>query len=88
MCVYANKGDLLSALSSHNDHFLRTLIDEKLQSINVPIKDLRRQVSFDTEECCRRETAATGKSVSVDQSHKQRSKLNYLGGYGLRPSVA
>ncbi|GHD32080.1 Fis family transcriptional regulator [Parahalioglobus pacificus] len=55
VCVFANKIDLLSALSSHKDHFLRSLIDEKLRGVNVPIKDLSRQVSFDSEECCQKE---------------------------------
>ncbi|WP_372743413.1 Fis family transcriptional regulator [Neptunomonas sp.] len=50
VCVFATKSDLSSALSTHHDDFLRTLITNKLSAANIQCKDSRQYVRFDSEE--------------------------------------
>ncbi|QFU77065.1 Fis family transcriptional regulator [Halioglobus maricola] len=52
VCVFDKQSDLSLALVNHHDEFIRSLIGEKLRALGVQIKDIGRQVSFDTEEDC------------------------------------
>ncbi len=49
VCVFETSHCLATALSTHKDDFLRSLIREKLSAVNIPIKDIKRQVVFCTE---------------------------------------
>ncbi|MFT5709574.1 MAG: hypothetical protein ACI8QT_000260 [Halioglobus sp.] len=53
VCIY----DTNKQLQKTDVNGLRILINEKLSSIDIDIKDLRRQVNFDTEENCTNENA-------------------------------
>jgi len=52
VCVFATKDDLNQVLLAKQDDFLRSVIREKLSAVNIPIKDIARQVRFDSEEAC------------------------------------
>ncbi|AOE50370.1 hypothetical protein [Kangiella sediminilitoris] len=54
VCIFDNDQSLSKAIQEHQDSFLRSLITEKLQAINVPVKNSRKQITFDTEEACDR----------------------------------
>ena len=51
VCVF----DTNEQLAKANDEALRTIIQQKLASIDISLKDIRQHVSFDTEENCERE---------------------------------
>ncbi len=51
VCVYDTDVNLANA----NLDRMRSLIKDKLNSISINIKDIRQQVSFDTEEKCKAE---------------------------------
>ena len=51
VCVF----DTNEQLSKANDEELRAIINDKLASIDIKIKDIRQHVSFDTEENCEKE---------------------------------
>ena len=51
VCVF----DTNEQLSKANDEGLRVIIKDKLASIDINIKDIRQNVSFDTEENCKKE---------------------------------
>ena len=48
VCIY----DTNQQLANTNVNGLRVLIKEKLISIDIHIKDLHKQINFDTEEDC------------------------------------
>lgn len=50
VCVFGTKHDLSSALSTHHDDFLRTLIASKLSAANIHCKNSQQYVRFDSEE--------------------------------------
>lgn len=52
ICIFDTNSELASALLAKQDDFLRSVIREKLSAVGIPIKDMVRQVSFDTEEAC------------------------------------
>lgn len=52
VCIFDTNSELASAFLAKQDDFLRSLIREKLSAVGIPIKDMARQVSFDTEEAC------------------------------------
>lgn len=52
ICIFDTNSELASALLAKQDDFLRSLIREKLSAVGISIKDMVRQVSFDTEEAC------------------------------------
>lgn len=52
ICIFDTKSELASALLAQQDDFLRSVIREKLSAADISIKDMARQVSFDTEEAC------------------------------------
>ena len=52
VCIFDTNSELASALLAKQDDFLRSLIREKLSAVGISIKDMVRQVSFDTEEAC------------------------------------
>ena len=51
VCIF----DTNEKLSKANDEGLRVIIKDKLASIDINIKDIRKNVSFDTEENCEKE---------------------------------
>ena len=51
VCVF----DTNEELSMANDEGLCVIIKDKLASIDINIKDIRQNVSFDTEENCKKE---------------------------------
>ncbi|OUS13153.1 hypothetical protein A9Q89_03955 [Gammaproteobacteria bacterium 53_120_T64] len=51
-CIFATQSELSDALLAKQDDFLRSLIGEKLRAVGIPLKDIARQVRFDTEEAC------------------------------------
>ena len=51
VCVF----DTNEQLSKANEEGLRVIIKNKLASIDINIKDIRKNVSFDTEESCEKE---------------------------------
>lgn len=51
VCVF----DTNEQLSKANHEGLRVIIKDKLASIDINIKDIRQNVSFDTEENCEKE---------------------------------
>ncbi|MEH6591665.1 MAG: Fis family transcriptional regulator [Halioglobus sp.] len=55
VCVFDTNDDLSSALKARQDDYMRNLIKEKLGAANIYIKDIRRHVSFDTEEACKKD---------------------------------
>jgi hypothetical protein len=50
VCVFGTKDELTSALCTHYDDFLRTLITNKLLAVNIQCKDSQQFVHFDSEE--------------------------------------
>ncbi len=52
VCIFATNTDLANVLLAKQDDFLRSVIREKLSTVGIPIKDIARQVCFDTEEAC------------------------------------
>ena len=55
VCIFDTNNDLSNVLSTHKDDYLHKLIKEKLSAVGIHIKNIRRQVSFDTEEACKNE---------------------------------
>ena len=55
VCVFDTNDELSGALATHQDDYLRCLIREKLSAAAISVKDMQRQVSFDTEEACANE---------------------------------
>lgn len=51
LCVFDTNDQLLRA----NDDGLRKIIKDKLASIGIDIKDIRRHVRFDTKQNCEKE---------------------------------
>ena len=52
VCVFETNDELSDALATDQDDYLRRLIGEKLSAAAISVKDMQRQVSFDTEEAC------------------------------------
>lgn len=52
ICIFDTEQSLSTAIQEHQDSFIRSLISEKLNTINVPLKNTRGQITFDTEEAC------------------------------------
>ena len=52
VCVF----DTNEQLAKANAEGLRAIIKDKLASIDIKIKDIRKSVSFDTEENCTKES--------------------------------
>ena len=51
-CIFDADEALARANASDQDNDLRRLIKQKLAAVNIKIKDLNRQVSFDSQEAC------------------------------------
>ncbi|NRA72667.1 MAG: Fis family transcriptional regulator [Gammaproteobacteria bacterium] len=52
VCVFDTKQDLNNALTNQDDDYLYRLIKDKLATANIKIKDIKRIVSFDSEQAC------------------------------------
>lgn len=55
VCVFDTNEDLSIALKTRQDDYLRNLIKEKLGAASIDIRDIKRHVSFDTEEACKKD---------------------------------
>ena len=55
VCVFDTDEALSNVLNSRQEEYLHQLIKATLSAANIPIKDIRKQVSFDTEEACQNE---------------------------------
>lgn len=49
-CVFDTQTALSKLLSSGKEEYLYLLIEDKLGMVNIPINNIRKQVSFDTKE--------------------------------------
>ncbi len=52
VCIFDTKSELASALLAQQDDFLRSVIREKLSAVGISMKDMSRQICFDSEEAC------------------------------------
>ncbi|AKE52540.1 hypothetical protein [Kangiella geojedonensis] len=55
VCIFDTEDSLSKALQEHQDSFIGSVISDKLQSINVPLKNHAKQINFDSEEACEKE---------------------------------
>ena len=55
VCIFDTNDDLSNLLNTHKDDYLYKLIEEKLNTVSIHIKDIKQQVYFDTEEACKNE---------------------------------
>lgn len=55
VCIFDTDKDLSNLRTSCGDDYLRKLIKERLAAVGIPIKDIQRQLSFDTEEACKKQ---------------------------------
>lgn len=61
ICIFSEDQQLTSALQSGQHKDLRSSISKALHSIDIPIQDIRKVVSFDTEQACDREHSGNWK---------------------------
>jgi hypothetical protein len=52
ICVFDNDNNLSRLVSSHQEDYLRRLIDQKLAAAGIRISDIRQHVIFDSEQAC------------------------------------
>ena len=52
LCVFNTEDDLISAQENSLDQSIMCLISKKLNTLNIPIKDIQQHVRFDTQEAC------------------------------------
>lgn len=52
ICIFDTNSNLAAARASGDDIRLRNLINDKLLSASIKLKDMTQQVNFDTEESC------------------------------------
>lgn len=52
VCIFETREDLSKLLRSEKHDYLLSLIKSELKSVNIQLNDLKKQVSFDTEEAC------------------------------------
>ncbi|MFT4520307.1 MAG: hypothetical protein ACI9JM_002709 [Halioglobus sp.] len=74
VCIFDTDNDLSSVLSSKQDEDLRKLIQEKLGTVDIHIKNIEQHVTFDTEEACRNENG--GKWHERFKGHKPGKLLH------------
>ena len=51
-CVFDTKGSLGSFTQSSKNQELSTLVQSKLQALNIKFKDINKHIKYDTEEAC------------------------------------
>ena len=52
VCIFDTNSDLIEARQQLKDQYISSLIKSELERINIKVKNIRRHVSFDTEEAC------------------------------------
>lgn len=52
VCIFDTQESLSKAIQEHQDSFIRSLLTDKLRSIDIPLKNSVKQIGFDTEEAC------------------------------------
>lgn len=55
VCIFDTEDSLSTALQEHQGSFIASVITDKLKSIEVPLTNSAKQISFDTEEACEKE---------------------------------
>lgn len=55
VCVFATREDLAAARAAQRDDYLRALIVDQLNIVGIPIRNIAKQLRFDSEEACREE---------------------------------
>lgn len=55
VCVFDTNESLSKLLENDNGDSLRNLIESKLASVDIKVRDIKAHVTFDTEEDCERE---------------------------------
>lgn len=55
ICVFDTNENLALFLSTKAQPSLTTLIQNTLKAVNIPIKNVNKHISYDTEENCRKE---------------------------------
>lgn len=55
VCVFDTNENKSKLFSSHSEKYLCSLINENLLAVGIQLKDVRKHVSFDTEEDCEKE---------------------------------
>lgn len=55
ICVFNTKASLNSFIQSSKNKGLNSLIQSKLQDINIKFKHIGEHISYDTEEACNKE---------------------------------
>ncbi|GAC14871.1 hypothetical protein [Aliiglaciecola lipolytica] len=51
-CVFLNEQQIVDAKANQHDAYLRKLIQSQLLKVGIVLKDVRRNVFFDSEEAC------------------------------------
>ena len=59
VCVFDTNDELAQFLAVNGDHALSELIASKLSGLGIKLKDISKQIAYDTEERC--ETEHSGK---------------------------
>lgn len=54
VCVFEQDSDLATLLATQQDGVFYQCIQDEFQRANIPIKNSRQYVSFDTQEACER----------------------------------
>jgi len=52
VCVFESDTELNNAKSNNQDKHLRDLIKQELETAGIKLKNISKQISFDTEEQC------------------------------------
>ena len=53
VCVFDSCSDLSNALNDGKGDYLCRLLDQYLRAMGIQLKDMKKHVSFDSEEACR-----------------------------------
>ncbi len=55
VCIFDTNAELIAAREQLKDQYISRLIKNELERIDIKVKNIRRHVSFDTEEACNAE---------------------------------
>lgn len=57
ICVFATNADITQLTTSKQDQRLQGLLSQALNTVDVKLKNISKQVKFDSEENCTRDSA-------------------------------
>lgn len=75
LCIFNHEEEIASMLNAGQNKRLSKLIKEHLAVENITLKDLDKQIGFDSEELCELEHAGKWE-VRFQQRHEGRCKLH------------